>query len=503
MSFNEIKELRKSGKLEEALIASNQALENDPEDLWNKRAAVWVYYDYLKKFCDPSSFDKFMYYLRRIESLHLDEGEFVVYDQVSWKVGSMVFALARQEPLDHEKINELFSVVSQFEIIGPSDGYSFLFKAFHKCYKDSESYIKFADWWGLENFREEDYEKEEFNGKRTISVAERAYIAYSKQLLAGKSQDAFGLQRVPNQKKIKAFMPSLNRVVNDHPEYQYPLYYKVKLMMLIGNTNDILSTFIPFAKRKQNDFWVWDLMADLFPEENNLQFACYCKALSLNAPEEYVGKIRIKLTQLLIDEGKLQEAKTEIEAFSAAYAIQKWKIPAQITTWTNEPWYAEANARSNNNKLYAKYADKAEEILYLDVPEEIVLVEFVNKNKRMIHFVHDESRYGYFNYSGLLQQPQIGDLLKVRLRGNEQTGFQKLLTVRQADPNTEIPAIRKFSGTLKVISPRNFGFVEDILLPSDLIKTLRLSDGQVVSGKAIRSYNKLKEKWGWKATFAN
>jgi hypothetical protein len=499
MSFNEIKDLRKSGKLEEALIASNQALENDPEDLWNKRAAVWVYYDYLKKFSDPSGFDKFMYYLRRVESLNLDESEFMVYDQVSWKVGSMVFALAREEPLDYKKVNELFSVVSKFDIIGPSDGYSFLFKAFHKCYKDSESYIKFADWWGLENFREEDYEKEEFNGERNISVAERAYIAYSKQLLAGKSQDAFGLQRVPNQKKIKAFMPSLNRVIKDHPEYQYPLYYKVKLMMISGSSQEVLSTFIPFAKRKQNDFWVWDLMADLFPEEEELQFACYCKALSLNAPEEFVGKIRIKLTRLLIRSNHFAEAKTEIDAFISAYSAQKWKIPAQITSWINESWYTEANARTNNKKLYAKNAEKAEEILYLDVPEETILVEFVNKDKRMIHFVYDKSRHGFFKYAGFVDKPKIGDLLSVRLRGNEKKGFQKLLTARQADPKTEIPAIRKFSGNVKVISPMNFGFVDDVFLQSDMVRLENLSDGQPVSGTAVLSYNKKKENWGWKA----
>lgn len=499
MSFNEIKDLRKSGKLEEALIASNQALEVDPVNIWNKRAAVWVYYDYLKQNVDPAQYDQFIHYLLRIEALQLPADESMAYDQVSWKVGSMVFALAKEEKPDYGKFRTLFSTVSKFHITKPSEAYSFLFKAFHKVYKDLETYLEFAEWWGFENFRQEDYEKEEFNGKRTISVAERAYIAYSKQLLAGKAQDPFGLHRVPDQEKIKAFMPFLDRVIEEHPEYQYPLYYKVKLMMLDGNANDVLSTFIPFAKRKQNDFWVWDLMADLFPEEKDMQFASYCKALSLNAPQEYVGKIRIKLTQLLVSEGSFQEAKTEIEAFTAAYAIQKWKIPAQITTWKNEPWYAEANARSNNNKLYEKYADKAEEILYLDVPEEIVLVEFVNKNKRMIHFVHDESRYGYFNYSGLLQQPQIGDLLKVRLRGNEQTGFQKLLTVRQANPNTGIPAIKKFSGNVKVVLPMNFGFVDDVFLQPDMVRSEDLSEGQTVSGTAVLSYNKKKETWGWKA----
>jgi hypothetical protein len=294
-------------------------------------------------------------------------------------------------------------------------------------------------------------------------------------------------------------MPSLNRVIKDHPEYQYPLYYKVKLMMISGSSQEVLSTFIPFAKRKQNDFWVWDLMADLFPEEEDLQFACYCKALSLKAPEEYVGKIRIKLTRLLLRKGKFAEAKTELAALLAAYTAQKWKTPAQVTSWIGESWYAEATARPNNKKLYAQNAEKAEEVLYLDVPEETILVEFVNKNKHMIHFVHDKSRHGFFKYAGLVDKPKVGDLLSVRLRGNEKTGFQKLLTAKSADPTAKIPAIRPFNGSVKVIAPVNFGFADDVFLPPEMIKAANLSDGIICGGTAGLSYNKNKESWGWKA----
>jgi len=49
MSFKEINELRQAGKLDEALQMANQALETEPENIWNKRAAAWVYYDYIKK----------------------------------------------------------------------------------------------------------------------------------------------------------------------------------------------------------------------------------------------------------------------------------------------------------------------------------------------------------------------------------------------------------------------------------------------------------------------
>ena len=40
MSFKEIKELRQAGKFEEALQMAHLALEVEPDNIWNKRAAA-------------------------------------------------------------------------------------------------------------------------------------------------------------------------------------------------------------------------------------------------------------------------------------------------------------------------------------------------------------------------------------------------------------------------------------------------------------------------------
>ena len=71
MSFKEIKEKRQEGKLDEALQMAQQALEAEPENIWNKRAAAWVYYDYLKKNAQPESFEAFKKNLIRIKDLQL------------------------------------------------------------------------------------------------------------------------------------------------------------------------------------------------------------------------------------------------------------------------------------------------------------------------------------------------------------------------------------------------------------------------------------------------
>jgi len=78
--------------------------------------------------------------------------------------------------------------------------------------------------------------------------------------------------------------------------------------------------------------------------------------------------------------------------------------------------------------LYSSHIKQAEEILFQDIPEEIIAVEFVNENKSMLNFVKDKRKFGFFNYSGNLTKPQIGDLLKVRFNGDGQDGFYKIWT---------------------------------------------------------------------------
>ena len=499
MSFKEIKELRQAGKLDEAFQMANQALEAEPDNIWNKRAAAWVYYDYLKKTAQPESFEEFKENLIRIKNLQLPENEKMIFDKCAWQIGSMVFGLQKMEYVDYGKINELFEIIRDFHFTKPSEAYSFIYKSFHKGYKNWSNYLTFADWWNFDNLRSEDYLKEEFKGKKIMSVAEQAYIAYSKKLLEREPLDAFGQQRVVDKEKIQSFLPKLDSLIEKHPDYQYPPYFKAKLLLALGNDDNVLSAFLPFARQKRNDFWVWELMAEIFSEDKDIQFACYCKALSLRSQEDFLVKIRQSFAEMLIEKRMYDEAKTEIKKVIATREKHEWKIPVQIVQWTEQKWYKSASSKKDNSELYSKHITQAEEILFQEIPEELIVVEFVNKNKNILNFVKDKKKFGFFNYSGNLTKPQIGDLLKVRFNGDGQDGFYKILTAKKADSNLTSDAIKDFEGTINIISPQNFGFIEDIFVDPKIIEKNKLTDGQTVTGRAILSFNKKKNELGWKA----
>lgn len=504
MSFNEVKQLRKENKLEEALVIATNDLASNPDNIWNKRAIAWVYYDLLKLNSSSEAFETFLENLQKLKDLELPADEKMVFDNAAYQIGKMIYSLENGEHTEIYKVDAIFEVISSFHFTKPSESFSFLLKGFHKVYKNNIKFLSFAKWWGLENLLPQDYLPEEYNGRNLMSLAEKAYDTYAKQLLVTdtiEGQPAWISEE--HKEKINNFLPKLSQLIKEHPEYQYPPFYKAKLLLLLGNEENALSAFIPFALQKKNDFWVWDLMAGIFPVEDEKHFACYCKALSLKTQEDFLVKLRQKFAVLLIQKQLFAEAKTEIEKILKVKTDKGWKISPIITQWTESDWYKDAVAFHTNKPLYNKHKEKAEEILFADIPEEVIVVEYVNFEKKIINFVKDKSKHGFFKYSGALKKPEVGDILRVRFNGEGQNGFYKALTARKAGAEDVSDATRSFAGTFKLLSPHSFGFVDDVFMDPAIVKRYKLENEVAITGKAILSFNKKKNEWGWKAFSVN
>lgn len=497
MPAKEIKELRQSGRLEEALEMAQNELDAAPDNIWGKRNISWVYYEYLKKHAHEFNYEGFIKNLTKLKELGLPENEVMVFDTSAWQIASIVFTLQKSEPVDYSKVNQVFNLIKEFHFTKPSESYSLLYKAFHKGYQNWSRYLQFADWWNFDNFRPEDYEKEEYNGRQIMALAEQAYIAYSKSLIEGEALDAYGTQRRIDTAKIQEFLPKLDAIIVTHTAYQYPPYFKAKLLLSIGEESDVLEAFLPFAKQKRNDFWVWELMSDVFPVDDERKTACLCKALLLKSPEDFLIKTRQKLAELLIEKKLFDEAKTEINKVVKTRESHSWKIPQDILKWTNQPWFTSANEKSSNNDFYDKYILIAEELLFRDIAEDLVAVEFVNKDKRILNFIKDKNLHGFFSYKGFNIKPQPGDLFKVRLEAKGNEGFFKALTIKTSESDS-FEVIKQVSGSIRINEGQGFGFLDDIFIAPDLIKRFKLVDNDELSCKAIQSFNRKKNEWGWK-----
>jgi hypothetical protein len=499
MPYKEIKELRQAGKLDEALQMAHQALEVEPENIWNKRAAAWVYYDLLKENAQPETYEAFKENLIKIKDLQLPADKKMLFDNCAWQIGSLVFALQKAEPVDYGKINDLFEIIKDLHFTKPSEAYSFIYKAFHKGYQNWANYMTFADWWNFDNLRSEDYLKEEFKGKKMMSIAEQAYIAYAKKLLAGEAIDPFGQQRLYDKVKIPEFLPKLNTLIEKHPDYLYPAYFKAKLLLALGDKENMLSALLPFARKKKNDFWVWDVLAEAFPSEEEKVFACYCRALSCNGPAEMLVNVRQKLAHMLIKRKEYSNAKTEIELLTKARIENGYKLPNEVLNWQGEEWYKNAQVAKSNLDFYNDYTATADAIIFSDIPEETVLVEFVNSDKKMLNFIASDEKFGFFKYDRFLAKVNIGDTLKVRFKDGSNGGPFQIHTASIAeDAEFKNRFFKKLEGVIQKKEDQSFGFVDDVYVHPSIIKKYQLDSGTRVQCSAIKSYNREKKRWGWK-----
>jgi hypothetical protein len=497
MPAKEIKELRQAGRLNEALLMAKEELEVQPDNLWAKRNISWVYYDLLKQNISPDHIDNFIIYLTEIQNLNLPEEEKMLFDNLTWQIGSFFFKTIGVSNIPYSKVFHVYEISKNFTFTKPSEGYSFLFKALHKFLKDGDNYNPFADWWNFENFRPEDYQKEKLpNGKEVMSVAEQAYITYAKHLLPKQSPDG---EISFDKEKVLLFIDKLTVLEENHPDYQYPAYFKAKLLLALGDQDHMLESLLPFAKKKRNDFWVWEILAQAFSNEPEKVFACYCKALSCKSTEDMIVSLRQKMAQILLSKNKYPEAKTEIELLVKARNDHGYKIPNEIISWQSQDWYKNTNAKKSNFDFYKNYISEAESLLFSDVPEELIIVEFVNTDRKILNFIASESKYGFLKYERFFKDVTIGDTLKVRFQGGSNEGMHQLYTaVKVTDETFKKQFFKEVEGKVRIQSGKPFGFLEDIFIHPSIVTKLKLVDGMSFKGNAIRTFNKEKKQWGWK-----
>lgn len=496
LQSQKIKELRTSGNLAEALELAVADLEGAPDSIYAKRNISWVYYAMLKKHAEESGFDAFMATLELIKKLELPADEKMLFNNIAIPLAKMFRNLAATKPIDYTKANLLFESSKHFPFEKPLLNYSILLGGLQKAFKDSAKYLEVIDWWDIDNLRPEDYLEEEFNGRTIMALAEQVYISYAKHLEIGKPLDQYGNNTEIDKPKIEEFLPKLEEVIEKYPMFVYPPYFKAKLLIKLGD-DDVLSSFIPFARKKKNDYWVWQLMTEIYKHNQEIVFSCYCKALTLKTPDEFLVKIRQNLAEILIKKNLYDEAKTEIERILLVKEKTQTKVPSKVQMWQNSDWFKNAKPFKNNREFYKSNCLEAEEILFNDINQETVAVDYVNYEKQIVNFVKNKNKSGFFKYSGLIEDPEIGDILEIRFAEESRENQYKALTIKFSE-SSNCEAVQIFAGNVRIISS-GIGFLDDCFIDKSLIEQHTVKNNEHIKAKALLSFNKKKNEWGWKA----
>jgi hypothetical protein len=357
--------------------------------------------------------------------------------------------------------------------------------------------VVFADWWGFQNFMDADLKKEKkTNGQEVVSIAEQAYVAYSRHLLPTYNQSG---NKSFNRDKAQAIMPLLTDREDNFNHIQNPAYIKAKLLLSLGDKDNILESLIPFAKKKRNDFWIWEIIAEAFPEDSDMFFACYCKALSCKSPEQMLVNLRQKMAKILIGKKLHNEAKKEIELLVKVSNTSDYNLPDEVAIWQEETWFKTSVSHKSNIDFYAQYNNMAESILFSDIAEEIIFIEFLNTSKKILNFIDADSKVGFFKYDRFLSDVKVGDTLKVRFQGGTKEGRHQVYTARKVqDEAFKMEFMKDVSGTVKIAEGQSFGFIDGVYIHPTIVTKYKLKDGCNFKGQAIKSYNPVKKSMDWK-----
>lgn len=497
MPFSEIMALRKAGKIEEARKLAKSALLNKPNDVWIIRAMGWVVYDDISKAAESiEQTDAFLKGLSELKALPLKSSDKLIFNKVAFKIVKMANLLFAGKQFN--TLSELFHLFKDFPFTRPSIEFSSIIRIFLKGVEDWDEFLDFMDWVGWTGFLDEDYQIKLFNGFKNPPLVEKVHNAYAQKLLKGYAADDPTMPHQFFTTRIQAFLPQLTALHNQHPEYVHIPLYIGKLLLISGSHEDALKAYLPFARKKRKEFWVWTFIGDTCMNQPDLKFACYCKALSLNTQEKFLVKTRVKMAAMCLDRQLYQEARTELDRAIQTRKSEGWSIDNNLLALTSQNWYSSASILENNRHLYLKHLAEAEKLLMKDIPEEVVAVTAVHTKKNIVHCLDNNLTSIFFKNHGTLQNVQRGDVLQVMLLRSGKNGYADCISARKAETPHQCKTIKNFQGTLKVVR-KGYGFATNVFVPEYLIDKYGLEHKKEISGKAIRSFDRIKSTWGWTA----
>jgi len=497
MLFKQINELRKTGNLIDAYNLAVEFLKTS-DSIWAKRAMAWVLVAYIKENSLYYKRQDFLKYLNQFIDLKLEntETEEIIYTNIGYWLVKFSFELVKQTNLDFDSIQQFYDLLQKIDYKKPSETHSKILSAFLKISEKWFNFYDFLEWWNLENLQTNDYESEELpNKKLIISLAERAYICKSKYLLKKIDSD----KDILNQ--INLYIEKLETIEKSYPSFVYIPFYIGKLLLAKGEKQNALIEFLPFARKKINDFWVWEMFGDIFSDDTQ-KLACYCRALLCKSPDKMLVNLRPKIAELMVIKKYYNEAKYEIDKTIETRKTEEWKITGSLMISQGQDWYKNAILPKNNFKFYQQYANQANALLYMDYPEQIAIIDFVNADKKILNFIVNQNIMGFFKYQNFISNPQVGDFLELKLekRKTADNEYYNTLFAQKTNKTSE-DLIREFKGELKINHQKKIGFVGSAFISPDLYQKYDLQNFTVktVTVKAVLSYNKMREQFGWKA----
>ena len=490
VSSREVFVKRRAGDLDEAYSMALELIKNPKKDDWDTKAFAWCVIDLVKRDAKSGNRQKMGTYAQQLRELEVDPDDNILTDQknyvlmlcnpnsqiilkakalskngnhlealnlykeifskgdksqdvqtgMAWELYRVAKSLLSQDLANFDGAKRFLNEYFQLEVDRPS--------LLHSCFLQLADQIalegklkmgSFVKLWKLEFLRPNDYEPFEMdNGERYPSLAEK--------VVQHACKDSFSRNV---SEELDYILPYINDCIERSPNNLWLKLSKAKALMGTGQNEAAQSFGLQVVKNKSGDFWTWDLLGDIYIESStDLALACYCKALSCEKDINFVGKVKIKLAELLIKKDCLDRAKLEVDEIVQYRSEHGQNISDEAKKLISLPWYDDQQPVKSNKEFYQENAVLAEELLYANVPwkrgvlgETYTTKSNPNKARRKIYIESDsiplELSFPESKINLPLKQPGIA--LNIKGEDDLEGRFQIYsLSQREDDENWDI-----------------------------------------------------------------
>lgn len=486
-TVKEITTMCKAGQLAEAYRQARADYEAEPQNVWAQRELGWALYYTLKDDAEKQERQNFYAHLEELTELDLldIQSDAYIFDNVLWKLVEIIKLIPVER---NDELDIIYALLCNYTFV-PSTPYSVLLKQMLR-FDTWIRLVEFFEWWDIDRLMPEDYHPFKMeNGRKIMSLAEQAYIAYSKALL-----------KLNDMERIREFVPKIEKLTDDYPEMMYPGYFCGKLMLAMGAERDsALDIVLPFVRKKKTEFWVWQLLGDIYKTEADVQLACLLHAVHCKTQETFLGKIRMKLVSAYIMRRDYPRAKYHLDKMVGCYMEQGWRLPYEVQALMNETWVHNTQADSSDGMDYKHYTTA---ILARGTNRSIAVVTYIDHQRKRVFVVYGEKRRANVSFSELGVKVKEGTLLELQWLA-ETDGDIVVAAAKVTDERAieGISYIKVIKGKVSKHENNRFAFIKNgdlqCYIKPETVQNKNVHDNDNVLVLAVMDYNKKKDSWNW------
>lgn len=152
-----------------------------------------------------------------------------------------------------------------------------------------------------------------------------------------------------------------------------------------------------FDPALSGQYYIWQEFASCITDNKNIQISLLVRALSLQKNEDFLGNLRLQLAQLCIENKLYPQALFELNKYKEHYDAMKWQSDNRYTSLL-QSLPDNTSAPVNIFRNYTDYMEALEEYISQDLPQQYGIVDYVNKEKHVLHIINANSVLVFFKY---------------------------------------------------------------------------------------------------------